>query len=43
MRVLTVVGGSLINPYTLYALKSHMAEKIVRIVYNDKDKPKLRR
>ena len=43
IRVLTVFGGVLINPYTTYALNSHMAEKIVRLVPSDRAKPNLRR
>ena len=43
MRALTVFGSVLVNPYTLYALKSQIAQNIVRIVPSDNDAPKLDR
>ena len=30
MRALTVIGGLLISPYTVYELKKHLASKLVR-------------
>ena len=40
MRALTLLGSALINPYTLYALKSQIAQNLVRLVPTDKAKPK---
>ena len=43
MRALTLFGSVLVNPYSIYALKSQIAQNIVRIVPSDKDEPKLNR
>ena len=43
MRALTVITSLLINPYTLYALKSQIALNLVRIIPSNKDEPMLER
>ena len=32
MRALTVIGGMIVNPYTLHMLKSHLTHNLIRIV-----------
>ena len=47
-RAFNILGEALINPYTLYALKAHLALNLVRYIpskssKNDKNEKQLRR
>ena len=43
MRALTVITSVLVNPYTIYALKSHITSKLVRIVPSIKEESEIKR